>query len=647
MEVVMSTSRCTRRILALAVVAISCLAGCENPFWPCPDSDSVASATGGDNGDGDEANPPDQEPNSPGEGPNTPDEQDRLPPSVVATVPTEGQQGVEPDSIVSVTFDEPMNPESINAQTFFVDSEIGPVEGAVSYDEARQTATFTPSGGLILSGTYTAHLSAEVADDEGNRLGADKSWNFTVRDGTWGTPVVISQSGESQEIIPVAENNPAGDVIVIWRDYDDGRVSIWSNRYVPGSGWEMPVCVQANELHDGESKQLVVDSTGNATAVWVRRGSPWSSIPQYLVASRYTVGTGWSAPVAVEDHPDKSVDEVRSVVVVDDGDVFLFWRECRRDGTPFPVWAVHYDPSAGWNPPEQLSDANRSADHAVSRQNSGKILTAWREVTSRQQRIVARHYDPQVGWQAPEIVTQVEDEQIGSIHLVQNRSGDTMAGWWQSGRQWFSCYTPSTGWTAAELIVPESDVGGGSLAMDSVGNVTSLLVGDGNLSAARYAPGAGWSEPHVIYSSWAHVPGLRIDPFGNVFAVWQSRIYNNLDRVWAARYDIEEGWQATEELGIIGSPCQYSLDPFGNAVLAWTADELWLEGDEVTPIEPPDAPTVGVWCRRYVVGTGWTEAVRLDSHESVSFYIHVLIDDRGRVTLVWAQDSRIWACRYE
>jgi len=336
------------------------------------------------------------------------------------------------------------------------------------------------------------------------------------------------------------------------------------------------------------------------------------------------------------------------VVVDDDGNVFLFWHQSNMpdDGTPYSVWVAHYDPSAGWSAAEQLSDPSWRADAAaVSHQGSGKILIAWREVSSPQQRFVARHHDSQVGWGAPEVITQVEDEQTGSIRLAQNRAGDAMVSWWQTEQLWFSRYTPSTGWTAAGLIAPECKAQSHALAMDTVGNVTSLWVRQDS-GAARYTPGDGWSEPYVIhYGTTVTTP--RIDPFGNVFLVWHRHIYSNLERIWATRYDIEEGWQATEELGIAGPPCSYALDPLGNAVLAWTADELWLEGDEENPIEPPDAPTVGVWCRRYVVGNGWTQAERLDNRESVSLFLHVLIDDRGRVTLIWRQDSRIWACRYQ
>jgi hypothetical protein len=608
---VMCTSRHMQVVLALAVVTTSCLAGCENPFWPCP--------------------------------------QDLVPPVVVGTAPAEGENDVEPDSVVRVTFDKPMNVESVNAETFFVHSEVGPVEGAISFDETGRLATFAPSGGLILSATYTAQVSAEVADAQGNLLGADKSWQFTVRDGTWDTPVVISGSGQSTKTAPVARNNPAGDVIVIWRESDDGQTPVWSNRYVPGSGWETPVNfdVQADDTHEIVSEELVVDSTGNAIAVWVQFES--SSVPRRLLASRYTVGTGWSAPVVVQDRPHKSVSDVSSVVVDDDGNVFLFWRQCSTldDGTPSSVWVVHYDPSAGWNPPEQLSDANWSAAAAaVSRQDSGRILIAWREVSSTQQRIVARCYDCQVGWRAPEILTQVEDEQTGSPHLAQNGTGDAMVSWWQTEQLWFSRYTPSTGWTAAGLIAPESNAQNHALAMDTVGNVTSLWVGSYNSGAARYSPGDGWSEPYIIdYGTTVTTP--RIDPFGNVLLVWHWHIYTDLERIWSTRYDIEEGWQVTEELGIADRLSRHALDPLGNAVLAWTANELQLEGDEENPIEPPDAPTVGVWLRRYVVGNGWTQAERLDNRESVSYDLCVLIDGRGRVTLVWKQDSRIWACRYE
>lgn len=102
-----------------------------------------------------------------------------VPPTVESTTPMDNAQGVSTATKVSATFSKSMDPQSITALTFTVLQGTSPVVGAVSYDAATNTATFSPDAALKTGLIYTATLTTGVADAVGLHMALDYTWIFT------------------------------------------------------------------------------------------------------------------------------------------------------------------------------------------------------------------------------------------------------------------------------------------------------------------------------------------------------------------------------------------------------------------------------------------------------------------------------------
>jgi len=99
------------------------------------------------------------------------------PPLVISVSPAAGASGVCPNTVISATFSEAMDPATINTTTFTVAPGI---TGTVTLDGTGQIATFTPSGNLALNSTYTARITTGVQDLFGNALATDFVWSFST-----------------------------------------------------------------------------------------------------------------------------------------------------------------------------------------------------------------------------------------------------------------------------------------------------------------------------------------------------------------------------------------------------------------------------------------------------------------------------------
>jgi hypothetical protein len=132
---------------------------------------------------------------------------DVTPPSVVAVTPVDGAVDVTSSTAITITFNEAMDPATINSSTVALKltSSGASVAGAVTYNAATMTATFTPSAGLAFSTGYTVIVWTDAKDVAGNSLPAA----FTSAFVTTSAPDTTAPT-----ILSVSPLDGAGDVPV-------------------------------------------------------------------------------------------------------------------------------------------------------------------------------------------------------------------------------------------------------------------------------------------------------------------------------------------------------------------------------------------------------------------------------------------------
>ena len=197
-------------------------------------------------------------------------------PTVVSSSPT--GIGATLSSPVTATFNEPINPSTLNNATFqLFDAANTLVSASVSYTAATQTAVLQPSSALLSSTTYTAVLTGGpggVADSNGNTLAANYSWSFTTQ--------------------PPAPVCPC---------------SLWNLNVTPG-------IADSGDTNSGEfGVKFTSDVSGSITALRFYKGAGnigthvghiWSSTGTLLGTATFTneTATGWqqvtfSAPISI------------------------------------------------------------------------------------------------------------------------------------------------------------------------------------------------------------------------------------------------------------------------------------------------------------------------------------------------------------
>jgi hypothetical protein len=102
-------------------------------------------------------------------------------PLVISTIPTNEATNVPLDQVITATFNEEMNPATINQSSFtLIGSSVGSSQLAGKITYSGLTATFTPSALLTPNTTYSARITRTVKDLTGNALQTDYIWTFST-----------------------------------------------------------------------------------------------------------------------------------------------------------------------------------------------------------------------------------------------------------------------------------------------------------------------------------------------------------------------------------------------------------------------------------------------------------------------------------
>ncbi|MDZ7774943.1 MAG: Ig-like domain-containing protein [Bacteroidales bacterium] len=99
-------------------------------------------------------------------------------PVVVSTIPVDKAIDVPLNQVITATFNDKMDPATINQESFIIQQDGTPIAGTVTY--SGLTATFTPSSPLLPDVLYSGTIKTLAKDVIGQSLMEDYNWSFTT-----------------------------------------------------------------------------------------------------------------------------------------------------------------------------------------------------------------------------------------------------------------------------------------------------------------------------------------------------------------------------------------------------------------------------------------------------------------------------------
>ena len=185
----------------------------------------------------------------------------------------------------------------------------GAIESATRSSGGIWSAPVTLSGDGVVGGwpqvavdsqgNATAVWAGRASDGRRIRIQSRRIQTATrPAGGTWSAPVSISKPGHRHVQDPQIAVSPQGEATAIWQR-SNGRYLVVQGASRPaGGGWSRPVDITTGHGRGGQHLQLVVDSWGNATAIW--EGYDTRPGPDFAIqAAKHPPGGAWSRPTDI------------------------------------------------------------------------------------------------------------------------------------------------------------------------------------------------------------------------------------------------------------------------------------------------------------------------------------------------------------
>lgn len=178
-----------------------------------------------------------------------------------------------------------------------------------------------------------------------------------------------------------------GKAIAVWQQSDGTRDNIWSNRYIPGSGWDAAELIETDNAGNADNPQVAINSNGSAVAVWSQsdgtRFNIWSN--------RYESGSGWGTAELIETDNVGNAEEPQ-VAMDNFSNAMAVWSQ--SDGTRNNIWSNLNISGSGWGTPELIETYN--AGDAFKQQaainSTGNVIAVWQQYDGIRYNIWSNRY---------------------------------------------------------------------------------------------------------------------------------------------------------------------------------------------------------------------------------------------------------------
>lgn len=350
------------------------------------------------------------------------------------------------------------------------------------------------------------------------------------------------------------------------------------------AAWLPPVDI-SEAGQDVGSPHVVLDSAGDATAVWDR----WTGNDTVVEAAYRPPGQTWQMPQTISDAPGESSSEGQEgahdataprIAIDAQGDVTAIWE--RYAGTNRLLLQVAYRPAGGeWQTPITIGEVHTmmSPEPWLAMDEQGDASATWTDGGT----VFAAYKPAGEAWGSP---VRLSDTEAFVPETAMDARGDVTAVWMHfDGARYVvqSAYRPAGGaWELpVQVSAPGEEGGDPQVALDARGD--AIIVWDGHpteysdKAMVAYRPSGGtWREPVAVSDEGEMLESLKValDAEGDAIVAWggSGKEEGGYAAVRATYRSAGGGWESPRTLSEAGEnayPSDLVFDASGNAAILW------------------------------------------------------------------------------
>jgi hypothetical protein len=520
--------------------------------------------------------------------------------SVTNMTPANGATGVSRKNSVVLTFSTTLDIATLSSTTVSLTTATG--VQAIITSVAGNTMTVTPLIALAPLIPYRVTIGVGLRGARGEALTGPITASFTTADRQWQTATRLEPVGPTTAEEPKVVADKRGNVIAVWQRRDGQTRSIWSNRYTAGAGWATPVQISTmtNATSSANNPEIDLDVSGNAAVVWDQLDNGVFSI----WSNRYIIGTGWGTAVQIQTRTNTTGNALGAHIAFDGlGNALAVWAQA--ESGVLGIWSNRYTAGGNWGTavPVEQNSGDADSPQVAFDFTSGKAFAIWNQGDGACKCIWSNQYTPGNGWGTPKMIASGTAQSAFLPQIAVDGFGNAYAVWTQSddGQQfdiWANRFAAGGAWGSA-VIIDDHTGGAGTPKIVADLNGNAYVVWEQTQPTAlglsirwnRYMAGTGWGTAGLIAPATDPTgttggnPQIAFDPNGIAHAVWEhddgTRTHVRSSRLMPA-----SGWAQPLDTGSTDSAAEPAIaaDPSGDLTAVW---------------EQLDGAGVSVWSNRF------------------------------------------------
>jgi len=525
--------------------------------------------------------------------------------SVTAVTPNDGASSVEPDAMLTASFNRDLLASSVNNVQLTKNNGVRPVNMPVSVNvDSASSVNIQPDAPLDILSEYTVTMTSDFTDNSGNPLNETFPWRFVTRDGEWEKASLIDSGTATAKQPDIAvDYDDNGWAVWLKEDNGTGNFNLIGRYYNAEDGDWGPQTLPLNsdQTSSVSKPRVAVDVSGNAIVVWVQDDAVYARAWEAGSAANES---GWSVVKKISGSEPVDDRSFLQVKFSSNSSARAVWLEDDAGETVLAsnkYWAA----DAQWTgalsgPVLDIKDTDLTvADFAAD--NNGNAILLW--VNSEEpslpeldNRVYATRYDAATSdWVSTDsLETHSLTGEAKKPKIVFDSQGNAFAAWSRTGEDFFS-----------RLYVSRYDADSGAWSR------STRIMGARDDSSGRY-------------------PSVAVDLEGNAIVAFEA------GEMYVTYYRSDEAeWSVAEEVGDYAATglSDLAFDEDGNATLVWTKTE---------------ASAKNIFSSRYAAVTdSWNSPRRIESGGGGDAAQPVLGSLwSGSPITVWEDAGRIYTNRF-
>ncbi len=393
----------------------------------------------------------------------------------------------------------------------------------------------------------------------------------------WSSPEEVSIPGGSASWSKVGIDG-VGNATAVWTRSDGLQLLAQAAERPVGGSWGAPVDLSA-PVGNAENVTLAVDPAGDVIVAWKQRLAGSEAIE----AAYKPAGGSWGAPEAVEF--GSAVVETPAVAIDAAGDAVLIWRQ--GVGGNHVIRATSKPASGSWQAPVAISSSALNAEAPdVTMSASGTAAAVWQSSSGATSVVESNELPLGGSWTGEEAISAPATVTEPPHVVADPATGDFTAIWSRSSTGLVAevASRPAAGgWNAPEQIsTPALEAHAPVVAVDSAGDAVAAWYrfdgSVGSVEGAVLAAGGAWASPVRIspVGAEAEAPQVAMSPAGAaqvVWSGWNESTHNYALRTTSLRPN--GTWQVSNQLSLEGEEAygpHVALDDSGHSVVVWNGE---------------------------------------------------------------------------